>query len=269
MKKKDKAYFLGFGAFILFMAVAKYLSPYPPNEVDMANRFGTFSLSHLLGTDYMGRDMLSRILYGASTTVITSLIILFLSVLLGLVLGLLAGYIGGKFDWFVMRLVDTCMIFPDYIIAIVLSGVLGAGSVNMIIAIVVTKWFGYARLVRSIVLEEKGKEFVAIAKINGLNAPKILYKHILPYVMGSVVALGVVDVGKIILMIASLSYLGLGVQPPDPEWGAMLNEGRTYFTTHAQLMIVPGMAIFLSVFTVNFFGNRITDYFDVYQKAGE
>lgn len=265
---KGKSNIIILSVIILMLIFAKYLAPYPPNAINMSEMLQKPSLKHILGTDYLGRDVLSRILDGANTTVTVSLIILVIIIVVGVSLGLLSGYIGGRLDWIVMRLVDASMALPDYIIAIVLSGVLGAGTVNLIVAVCAVKWFSYARMSRSIVISEKQKEYILSAKINGLKSPAILWKHLIPHVASHVAALAVVDVGKTILMIASLSYLGLGVQPPKAEWGLMLNEGRDYFTSAPYLMIMPGLAIFLVVMVVNIYGNRIAKRFDITNQRG-
>lgn len=254
---------------LLLLLLGEKLAPYPPNDVDMSLRLQPLSAQHLLGTDHLGRDILSRILAGAHTTVGVSLSALFACLAVGVPLGLIAGYAGGRLDWSIMRLVDASMMFPDYIVAIVLSGILGAGTFNLIIAIVAVKWFGYARLVRSIVMAEKSKEYIASARLSGRSAAAILYHHLIPHVASSVSALAVVDIGKIILMIASLSYIGLGIQPPNAEWGSMLNEGRSFFISAPYLMIVPGAAILMVVLLVNVFGAAFADRFDTStQKEG-
>lgn len=246
-----------FIAILVIAVIGKFYTPYDPNLVDMGNILLKPSAAHLLGTDNLGRDLFSRILAGAWTTISTSLIILILSISIGVTLGLIAGYVGGKIDWIIMRFIDSFIAFPDYIIAIVISGVLGGGTINLIIAIVAVKWIGYARVTRAQVKVEKSKDYIAMAKINGVNSFNILIKHLLPHVFGEIVAMATADMGKIVLMIASLSYIGLGVQPPNPEWGYILNEGRTFFASNSILMIAPGVAIILVVLSTNLLGNYI------------
>lgn len=248
--------------FIVVLATAvvgKFYTPHDPNLVDMGNILLNPSMQHLLGTDYLGRDLFSRILSGAWTTVSTSLMILILSIMIGVTLGLIAGYIGGKTDWIIMRFIDSFVAFPDYIIAIVISGILGGGTTNLIIAIVCIKWIAYARVTRAQVKVEKSKDYIAMAKINGVSNFNILIKHLLPHVFEEIVAMATADMGKVVLIIASLSYIGLGVQPPNPEWGYILNEGRTYFATNPILMIAPGVAIVLVVLSTNLLGNYISE----------
>ncbi|MBC2397227.1 ABC transporter permease subunit [Clostridium tetanomorphum] len=239
------------------MIIGKKFTPYDPNLVDMSIRLQSPSAEHILGTDNLGRDVFSRVLAGAWTTVGTGIIILMLSLLIGIPIGLLSGYVGGRIDWIIMRFIDAFLAFPDYIVAIVLSGVLGSGTFNLILAIVAVKWVRYARLVRSTVKSEKMKDYIFMAKLNGMGTISILGKHLIPHVLGNVMAVATMDMGKIIIMIASLSYIGLGVQPPNPEWGSMLNEGRTFFQSAPYLMIAPGLAIVIVVLAVNLFGDSI------------
>jgi peptide/nickel transport system permease protein len=249
--------------------MAPMIAPYDPTAVEMGNRLLPSSSEYLLGTDHLGRDILSRILVGGQTTVGTSLLVLIISLSIGIPIGLVSGYVGGRIDRFIIRIVDAFIAFPDYIVAIVLSGLLGPGMLNLISAIVIVKWVGYTRLVRSTVLSEKEKEYIAAAKINGLTSFQILRKHMIPHVIGNVMVLATLDIGKIILMIASLSYIGLGAQPPDPEWGAMLNEGKAFFYNAPQLMVIPGLSIMIMVLIFNLLGDWLRDCFDVKnQKRG-
>lgn len=248
---------------LIIMMIGKKFRPYDPNLVNMSIRLQSPSTQHILGTDNLGRDVLSRIFAGAFTTIGVAVAILVLSLIIGVAVGLFSGYIGGKIDWIIMRFIDSFLAFPDYIIAIVLSGILGAGIFNLILAIVVVKWVGYARLVRSIVQSEKMKDYILMARINGVNSLGIMIKHLIPHVVGNVMAVATMDIGKIILMIASLSYIGLGVQPPNPEWGSMLNEGRTFFVKSPHLMIAPGAAIMIVVFAANLFGESISKSYSI------
>lgn len=210
----------------------------------------------------MGRDVFSRLLAGAQITIGTSILVLFISLCIGVPIGLLSGYLGGRIDRFFMRIVDAFIAFPDYIAAIILSGLFGPGMFNLILAIVFVKWVGYARLARSTVLSEKQKDYILMAKVNGLHSIQIIRRHMIPHVIGNVLVLATLDIGKIILMIASLSYIGLGAQPPTPEWGAMLNEGKAYFYNAPQLMIIPGLAIMAIVLMFNILGDFLRDRFD-------
>jgi len=249
------------GVFLLIILFGPWLAPMDPNLVDLASRIQVPNWDHWLGTDQLGRDQLSRILTGGQTTVGISLLALALAMLVGVPIGLFAGYWGGKVDWALMRLVDAFMAFPEYIVAIVISGLLGSGFFNLLFAILIVKWVGYARLVRSVVFQEKSKDYLLVAKISGASSYATLWRHLIPHVVGPVLALATLDIGKVILLVASLSYIGLGIQPPHPEWGSMLNEGRAYFVRDSYLMIVPGVAIFLVVFVMNILGNRLVEKF--------
>ncbi|WP_252606835.1 nickel transporter permease [Bacillus paralicheniformis] len=258
--------------FVLLFSAAlftvPFFLPFDPLRTDMANRLQPISLQHWLGTDHLGRDIFSRMIAGAKATVGTALGAILISVFIGVPVGLVSGFFGGRLDRMIMRIVDAVMAFPDYIVAIVLSGLLGPGLMNLILAVVAVKWVGYARLVRSTVFSEKQKDYIALAELTGLSSGAILKKHLLPHVLGNVSVLATLDIGKTVLMIAALSYIGLGAQPPYPEWGAMLNDGKHYFLHAPQLMVIPGLAIMFIVLLSNLYGDRLRDRFDVKHKKG-
>jgi len=258
--------------FVLLFSAAlftvPFFLPFDPLRTDMANRLQPISMQHWLGTDHLGRDIFSRMIAGAKATVGTALATILISVFIGVPVGLVSGFFGGWLDRMIMRIVDAVMAFPDYIVAIVLSGLLGPGLMNLILAVVAVKWVGYARLVRSTVFSEKQKDYIALAELTGLGSGAILKKHLLPHVLGNVSVLATLDIGKTVLMIAALSYIGLGAQPPYPEWGAMLNDGKHYFLHAPQLMVIPGLAIMFIVLLSNLYGDRLRDRFDVKHKKG-
>lgn len=233
------------------------LAPQNPELVDLSNRLQGPSSAHWLGTDNLGRDIASRVLTGAQITVGLSLLALGASILIGVPLGLISGWVGGRLDWGVMRVLDVFLALPDYVVAIVLSGLLGSGFTNMLIAIVVVKWVGYTRLTRSLVMQEKTRDYLMISTLAGSSTGRILRQHMVPHVIGPTLALATMDIGKVILLVASLSFIGMGVQPPSPEWGAMLNDGRAYFTQAPELMIVPGLAIFIIVALASWTGDQL------------
>ncbi|KAF6579832.1 nickel transporter permease [Paenibacillus peoriae] len=251
------------------ITVVPFLAPQDPYRIQMGNRLQSISATHWLGTDHLGRDVLSRVIAGLRTTVGTSLLILAVSLVVGVPLGLLSGFIGGWMDRVFKRVVDAFMTLPDYIFAIVLSGLLGPGLVNLIFAVTAVKWVGYARLVRSTVLAEKQKDYISLSILAGTSSLRIVMRHILPHAIGNVLVLATLDIGKIILMIASLSFLGLGPQPPIPEWGSMLNEGRAYFQMAPHLMLVPGIAVVLTVLLANVLGDKLRDRYDVKTRTEE
>jgi peptide/nickel transport system permease protein len=240
---------------------------YAPDDADLARRLKGMSMDHLLGTDHLGRDVLSRILSGGVTTVGFSLLALGSALLIGIPIGIYAGYKGGLVDRIFMRIADGFLSFPDTIVAIVLAGMMGPGIVNLVLSIMLVKWVNYARLVRSTVLTESGKDYVLMAKVNGLTQGAIMRRHLLPHLVGNVVVLASLDLGKIILLLSAFSYIGLGAQPPAPEWGAMLNEARPYFQSMPQLMLAPGMAIVITVFVTNLLGDHVRDLYDVKREV--
>ncbi|KGA99062.1 nickel ABC transporter permease [Alkalihalobacillus alcalophilus ATCC 27647 = CGMCC 1.3604] len=247
----------------LLLICLPYLAPNDPLKVDMSARLLNSSHENLLGTDHLGRDLLSRILAGAQMTVGTTFIILLISLLIGIPLGLIAGFRGGLVDKVIMRTVDALLAFPDFIIAIVICGILGPGMMNLIIAIVFVRWISYARIIRGTVLSIKQTDYIAMAQINGLSTFSILRKHVFPHIIGTTVVYASLDIGKIILLIATLSYIGLGVQPPYAEWGSMLNEANAYFYIAPQLMVYPGIAIVIIVLIYNLIGDALRDSYDV------
>ncbi|MEC0184146.1 ABC transporter permease subunit [Paenibacillus peoriae] len=251
------------------ITVIPLLAPQDPYRIQMGNRLQPISAAYWLGTDHLGRDVLSRVMTGLRTTVGTSLLILAVSLVVGVPLGLLSGFVGGWVDRIFKRVVDAFMTLPDYIFAIVLSGLLGPGLMNLIFAVTAVKWVSYARLVRSTVLAEKQKDYISLSILAGTSSLQIVMRHILPHAIGNVLVLAALDIGKIILMIASLSFLGLGPQPPIPEWGAMLNEGRAYFQMAPHLMLVPGMAVVLTVLLANMLGDKLRDQYDVKTRTEE
>ena len=257
-------------ALVLMLGIATYaflVLKYDPSFVNLNERLLPMSLEHPLGTDHLGRDILTRILLGSQLTVGYGFLALLMAVAIGVPFGVLAGFKGGIVDRILMRIADAFLSFPDTIVAIVLSGLLGPGIENLLIAIVVVKWVNYARLVRSTVIVERQKEYITMAKVNGLSEWGIMLKHLVPHVVGHVLVLASLDLGKIILLISSLSYIGLGAQPPAPEWGAMLNEARPYFQSVPLLMVSPGLAIVVVVLLSNLLGDYLRDKFDVKKEV--
>lgn len=257
-------------ALILMLGIAAFtflVLKYDPSFVNLNERLLPMSLEHPLGTDHLGRDILTRILLGFQLTVGYGFLALLMAVVIGVPFGIIAGFKGGIVDRILMRIADAFLSFPDTIVAIVLSGLLGPGIENLLIAIVVVKWVNYARLVRSTVIIKRQKEYITMAKVNGLSEWRIMLKHLFPHVVGHVLVLASLDLGKIILLISSLSYIGLGAQPPTPEWGAMLNEARPYFQSVPTLMVFPGLAIVLVVLLSNLLGDYLRDKFDVKKEV--
>ncbi|WP_199615147.1 nickel transporter permease [Paenibacillus alkalitolerans] len=234
-----------------------------PFAVNMAERLQPPSMEYPLGTDSMGRCIFSRLAVGAQHTLGITALVVGMIMLIGIPAGLVSGYAGGRLDALLMRVNDGITSLPEYILAIAVAGFLGPSLTNLTIAIVLVKWTGYARIVRGIVLSEREKEYVLAARVGGCSAWKILFRHLTPQVIAPVLVLAALDVGKVILTISSLSYLGLGAQPPNPEWGAMLNDGRAYFQSEPQLMLIPGTAILLVVMACNLIADGLRDTLDV------
>lgn len=254
---------------IVFVAIfAPYLAPSDPYLSDMKNVLQTPSVEHLLGTDKLGRDTLSRIICGTQVSLFMTVVLVVLMAIAGSVVGIVSGYFGGKIELVLMRFADMMLSFPGIVLAIAIAGILGGSVVNTILALVVVSWAKYARLVRSLVIKLRHQDFIAAAKVNGGTTGRILYRHILPNVLPMVVITGAMDIGTMMMEIAGLSFLGFGAQPPTPEWGLMLNEGRQYIQTAPWLMFYPGLAIFIVVAIFNLWGDSLRDVLDPRQVKG-
>ncbi len=268
--KKDRAVLfcvcIVFFFVLMGFIVSYWLSPYdhgygegflsvPPFWMDGG------SLQFILGTDDLGRDMLSRLAYGARLSLRIGLSVVILSLSVGTLLGLLAGYLGGWADRLIMRFVDTLMSFPSILIAILIVTFLGPGLWNAIIAVNVTAWPAVIRVVRSVVLKEKEKDYVQAVRSFGAGQWKILW-GILPNCMGPLVVQATLGFSEGILNVAALSFLGLGAEPPLPEWGVMIKDGRRYMESAWWLITLPGLCLFLLVLSVNVIGEKLRDVFD-------
>ena len=243
--------------FLVLLIIGPWIAPQDPNLTATADKLQGPSAAHWFGTDDLGRDVFSRILTGGLTTVGLSAMALGISILIGVPLGLLSGYLGGRTDWALMRAVDIFLALPEYIVAMIIAGLMGQGFGNLLLAILIIKWVGYTRLARSVVMQEKAKDYLMVSTISGASTFSIMRRHLLPHIVGPVMALATLDIGKVILLVASLSYLGLGVQLPSAEWGAMLNEAQMFFTQAPHLMVAPGLAIFLVVCAANWLGDQL------------
>ncbi|WP_083633424.1 nickel transporter permease [Alkalihalophilus pseudofirmus] len=261
--KRNVGLFIGIGLSLILLTITllgSFFVLHDPFSIDMTNRLQSSSMVHWLGTDQLGRDVLSRMLYGAKITIGLGLATILISLAIGVPLGLISGYVGGRIDQFFMRIVDGILIFPDFILAIALAGILGPSLTNIVIALILVKWITYTRVVRGLVLAEKEKDFITAAKAANSGTVKIIRMHIIPHISSDIVSMAAIDVGKVILMISALSYIGIGAQPPIPEWGAMLNDGRAYFQVHPALMVYPGLAIMFTVLCFNLLGDGINQF---------
>jgi peptide/nickel transport system permease protein len=247
---------------VVFIAItAPWLTPYDPDEL-VGGTFLPPSSEFLLGTDNLGRDMLSRLMYGSRASIGASALATAVIVTIGITVGAWAGYSGGWVDSILMRIVDILLAFPSLILALAVVGVLGPGLRNMLIAVASVAWASYARLVRGMVLEIRERPFVQAAIALGGNRRFIVMKHIIPNIISPVIVLATLEMGILILTIAALNFLGLGVQPPTSEWGAMLNQGKNFFQRAPQVMIYPGLMISITVLGFNLLGDGLRDVLD-------
>lgn len=247
---------------VIVAVSAPLIAPYDPLDAIMKDANMEPSAAHLFGTDKLGRDVLSRILYGASYSLSSVLILVSAIFIVGTTLGVLAGYFGGKVDIIIMRIADMMISFPGMILAIAIAGIMGGSLVNAMIALLVVSWTKYARLARSMVLKVKKRDFVEAAVVNGGTPIHILWTHIVPNILPLMVITAAADIGAMMMELAGLSFLGFGSQPPAPEWGLMLNEGRIELQTAPWLMFFPGLAIFLTVVIFNLWGDALRDVLD-------
>jgi len=253
----------GFLLFLVLVAVfAPLIAPYDPVEMAPKDRLQPPSMAHLMGTDNFGRDALSRIIFGTRISLTVGFISVGIGAAMGMVLGLAAGYFGGYLDTVIMRFVDAVLAFPGILLSLSIVAVLGATLQNVMIAVGISSVPRFTRVVRGSVLSAREKLYVLSARSIGCRSMSIMYRHILPNVFGPVVILATLGIGSAILLSAGLSYLGLGAQPPTPEWGLMLNTGRPYIAVAWWVMTFPGLAIMLTVLAVNMIGDGMRDALD-------
>ena len=246
-----------------FVAVAApLLAPNDPTLPHPGQGLAGPSAQFPLGTDNLGRCVLSRLIYGSRLSLGTAAVATLLIMTIGVVLGVVSGYYGGVVDSVLMRIVDVLLAFPSLVIALAIAGVLGPGMINAMVGLVSVWWVGYARVVRGVALTIRERPYIEAARTIGATNGRILRGHMLPNVVPPVIVLATLEMGQLILAIAGLNFLGLGAQPPTPEWGAMLNEGRPFLQTAPQLMISPGLAISLVVLGFNLLGDGLRDLLD-------
>ena len=217
---------------------------------------------HIFGTDKMGRDIFTRVIYGARASLTATFGVVALIFLIGSVMGIISGYFGGIVDAVIMRIADMMLAFPGLVLALAVAGIMGASIKNAIIAIVVVSWTKYARLARSLVLKIRDRDYVAAAIVTGSKTPYMLLRYMLPNALPTLIITAATDVGSMMLELAAMSFLGFGAKPPAPEWGYMLNEGRACMQTAPWLMIFPGLAIFIVVVVFNMLGDSVRDILD-------
>jgi peptide/nickel transport system permease protein/oligopeptide transport system permease protein len=252
---------------IIIVAVfAPVFAPHDPYAIDLLSRLKGPSAEHLLGTDELGRDVLSRIIYGSRVSLFVGLVPTLLSMIIGTVLGLISGYFGGKIDFVIMRLADVVLAFPSLLLAMVIMYTLGASTFNLFIALTIINWAGTARVVRAQAMSLKEKEFIEAAKSIGVKDSVIMFKHLLPNCLPSLIVLFTTNIPGAILSEANLSFLGVGAQPPEASWGLMVNNGKKFLFTNPTVALAPGIAILIIVLTFNFLGDGLRDAIDPYMK---
>ena len=255
------------GGLLVTAMMAPWLAPRDPAAVRLSESLERPTLSCPLGKDPLGRDVLSRLVYGARVSVVVAFTTVAISLAAGTLLGFLAGYYGGILDDLIMRVVDILLAFPGILLAVALTSVLGPSLRNVVLALCVMGWVGYARIVRAQVLAIRERDFVQAARAIGAEDFRILWRHILPNVLAPLIVEATFGASGAILGEAGLSFLGLGTQPPSPSWGSMLNEGRQFLFVAPHLTLAPGIAIMIVVLGLNFLGDGLRDRLDVKQRS--
>ena len=253
---------IGLAIAILFILVAIFaplIAPNNPTLVDVTVKLQNPSFKYPFGTDQLGRCVFSRIVCGSRYSLFYSFTVLVITLIVGLPVGMIAGYVGGKWDTVIMRVIDIFLAMPSCIIVLAIAGSFGTSGRNLILAMSMSYWANYARVSRALTLKIKGESYFQALKAGGLSNVRIIFKHVLRNIMPSIIALATVEIGSIILSIAGYSFIGLGVQAPNPEWGIMLSESKPFIQTFPQLMMYPGLTIMLIVFGVNMLGEGVQD----------
>ncbi|MGE0752373.1 MAG: ABC transporter permease [Variibacter sp.] len=267
LRRQLRRYFLpglGLGIVLIWILVAicaPLLAPYAPDIVDVTKRLKPPSAQHWLGTDSLGRDVYSRLLYGSRVSLFTGFVVVLVGGAIGTLVGGIAAYARGRTEELIMRATDLVLCFPPIILALAIAAALGIGTTNTIIAMLVVWWPKFARLARSLVIVQRSQEYVEAAIVVGLKPSRILLRHIIPNSVGPLIVLVTLDVGNAIITFAGLSFLGLGVVPPTPEWGSMVAEGRE-LVDQWWVATFPGLAILTIVLGFNFFGDGVRDWLD-------
>ncbi|GFN36262.1 peptide ABC transporter permease [Tepidimicrobium xylanilyticum] len=263
--KKNRLAIIGLVILVILILVAIFaniIAPYGYDEQDLQNTFQTPSLKHLFGTDEFGRDIFSRIIYGSRISLQVGVIAVGIAVVVGGFLGAVAGYFSGKVDNVIMRIMDILLSIPQMLLAISIVAALGNSLINLMIAVGVSSIPQYARIVRASVISIKNQEFVESAKATGSSDLRIIFKHVIPNCLAPVIVQATLGIGLAILTAAGLSFIGLGIKPPTPEWGAMLSGGRMYIRNYPHLTLFPGIAIVITIFAFNVLGDGLRDALD-------
>lgn len=257
---------------VLVTLAAPWLAPYSPVEVDIQHRLGPPAwmeggkTDHWLGTDQIGRDLLSRMIYGGRVSLLIGVTAVAISSTIGVLLGLAAGYFGSKVDWIIMTLINVMLTFPFVLLALAVIAVLGPSLPNMIFVLGVAGWPIYARVVRAETMALREREFVVAGRALGMSHARIIFRQILPNLVSAITVVATLQIAQVIILESFLSFLGLGVQPPTPAWGNMLGEGRVYMLNSWWIAAFPGAAIFVTTLVINLMGNALRDWLDPHMK---
>ena len=255
--------FAGLAAALLLITIfAKYICPYDPYAQDLTQAMQPPSAAHLMGTDTYGRDMLSRVLIGAQTSISSTFALVAIITVFGTVVGIFCGYYGGIVDSVMMRISDVCLAFPGLVFAMAVAAILDGGVRNAVIALALISWPKYSRIARGQTLSIKNLPYMQASQLAGDSVLQMIFRHVLPNIAGPILVTSMLDIGTMMMEIAGLSFLGLGVQPPVAEWGSMMSSGRSMLQTYPWIVLSPGLAIFVSVVIFNLLGDTIRDYMD-------
>ncbi len=257
------------GILILIGLFAPWLTPYDPYEQNLGNALMPPGGEHLLGTDRYGRDMLSRVIMGARSSIFSAVLLVLIITIAGSIVGIICGYHGGKLDSILMRTSDVFLAFPGMVFAIAAAGAFRGGILSAVAALALITWPKYARIARSQVLSIKGRSYIEASKLAGSGVLKIIWKHIIPNIAGPVIVTAVLDIGTMMMEIAGLSFLGLGATPPTAEWGSMMSNGRSMLQTSPWVILAPGFAIFITVMVFNLLGDTVRDVLDPRRRKKE
>lgn len=247
---------------LLITIFAKDICPYDPYAQDLSQAMQPPSAAHPMGTDTYGRDMLSRVLIGAQTSISSTFALVAIITVFGTIVGIFCGYYGGVVDSVMMRISDICLAFPGLVFAMAVAAILNGGVQNAVIALALISWPKYSRIARSQTLSMKSLPYMQAAQLAGDSALQMILRHVLPNIVGPILVTSMLDIGTMMMEIAGLSFLGLGAQPPVAEWGSMMSSGRSMLQTYPWIVLSPGLAIFVSVVIFNLLGDTIRDYMD-------
>ena len=255
--------FAALAATLLMITIfAKYICPYDPYAQDLSQAMQPPSAAHPMGTDTYGRDMLSRVLIGAQTSISSTFALVAIITVFGTIVGIFCGYYGGVVDSVMMRISDICLAFPGLVFAMAVAAILKGGVQNAVIALALISWPKYSRIARSQTLSMKSLPYMQAAQLAGDSTLQMILRHVLPNIVGPILITSMLDIGTMMMEIAGLSFLGLGAQPPVAEWGSMMSSGRSMLQTYPWIVLSPGLAIFVSVVIFNLLGDTIRDYMD-------